>query len=85
MDEVHDDACCLLKWGFITTSCLRNLLSFIFAFPVIMLMGLLMFLQTIDTRIKLAYALARQWFGVYISPEAPNDGKHVETFIVMLE
>ncbi|XP_062158024.1 transcription initiation factor TFIID subunit 2 isoform X2 [Alnus glutinosa] len=30
--------------------------------------------QTIDTRIKLAYALARQWFGVYITPEAPNDG-----------
>ncbi|XP_019451974.1 PREDICTED: transcription initiation factor TFIID subunit 2 isoform X1 [Lupinus angustifolius] len=29
--------------------------------------------QTIDTRIKLAYALARQWFGVYITPEAPND------------
>lgn len=31
--------------------------------------------QTIDTRIKLAYALARQWFGIYITPEAPNDGK----------
>lgn len=30
--------------------------------------------QTIETRIKLAYALARQWFGVYITPEAPNDG-----------
>ncbi|KAK7265025.1 hypothetical protein RJT34_32641 [Clitoria ternatea] len=29
--------------------------------------------QTIDTRIKLAYALARQWFGVYITPETPND------------
>ncbi|KAF7838614.1 transcription initiation factor TFIID subunit 2 isoform X1 [Senna tora] len=29
--------------------------------------------QTIDTRIKLAYALARQWFGVYITPEATND------------
>ncbi|XP_047266049.1 transcription initiation factor TFIID subunit 2 isoform X2 [Capsicum annuum] len=29
--------------------------------------------QTIDTRIKLAYALARQWFGVYITPEAPTD------------
>ncbi|XP_047977107.1 transcription initiation factor TFIID subunit 2 [Salvia hispanica] len=29
--------------------------------------------QTIETRIKLAYALARQWFGVYITPEAPND------------
>lgn len=34
--------------------------------------------QTIDTRIKLAYALARQWFGVYITPEAPNDGKLVD-------
>ncbi|XP_043715873.1 transcription initiation factor TFIID subunit 2 isoform X2 [Telopea speciosissima] len=29
--------------------------------------------QTIDTRIKLAFALARQWFGVYITAEAPND------------
>ncbi|XP_076922819.1 transcription initiation factor TFIID subunit 2-like isoform X2 [Bidens hawaiensis] len=29
--------------------------------------------QTIDTRIKLAYGLARQWFGVYITAEAPND------------
>ncbi|XP_051150213.1 transcription initiation factor TFIID subunit 2 [Andrographis paniculata] len=29
--------------------------------------------QTIETRIKLSYALARQWFGVYITPEAPND------------
>ncbi|XP_050376099.1 transcription initiation factor TFIID subunit 2 isoform X2 [Argentina anserina] len=29
--------------------------------------------QTIDTRVKLAFALARQWFGVYITPEAPND------------
>ncbi|GKU95048.1 hypothetical protein SLEP1_g8456 [Rubroshorea leprosula] len=29
--------------------------------------------QTIDTTIKLAFALARQWFGVYITPETPND------------
>lgn len=29
--------------------------------------------QTIDTRIKLAYGLARQWFGVFITAEAPND------------
>ncbi|XP_024961367.1 transcription initiation factor TFIID subunit 2 isoform X5 [Cynara cardunculus var. scolymus] len=29
--------------------------------------------QTIDTRIKLAYGLARQWFGVYITAEAAND------------
>ncbi|KAK3032920.1 hypothetical protein RJ639_036501 [Escallonia herrerae] len=29
--------------------------------------------QTIETRIKLAYALARQWFGVYITAEAPSD------------
>ncbi|KAJ4974000.1 hypothetical protein NE237_007174 [Protea cynaroides] len=29
--------------------------------------------QTIDTRIKLAFALARQWFGVYITAEAPSD------------
>ncbi|XP_019157945.1 PREDICTED: transcription initiation factor TFIID subunit 2-like [Ipomoea nil] len=28
---------------------------------------------TIETRIKLAYALARQWFGVYITSETPND------------
>ncbi|MCO5592048.1 hypothetical protein L7F22_046042 [Adiantum nelumboides] len=30
--------------------------------------------QTMNTRIKLAHALAQQWFGVYISPESPNDG-----------
>ncbi|KAK3225655.1 hypothetical protein Dsin_005517 [Dipteronia sinensis] len=29
--------------------------------------------QAIDTSIKLAFALARQWFGVYITPETPND------------
>ncbi|WCJ22004.1 Transcription initiation factor TFIID subunit 2 [Euphorbia peplus] len=29
--------------------------------------------QTIDTSIKLAFALAKQWFGVYIVPEEPND------------
>lgn len=29
--------------------------------------------KTIDTRIKLAYALARQWFGVYITPAGPDD------------
>ncbi|XP_072992709.1 transcription initiation factor TFIID subunit 2 [Typha latifolia] len=29
--------------------------------------------QTINTRIKLAYALARQWFGVYITAEEQND------------
>ncbi|XP_051187507.1 transcription initiation factor TFIID subunit 2 [Lolium perenne] len=29
--------------------------------------------QIIGTRIKLAYALARQWFGVYTSAEEPND------------
>ncbi|KAK4478763.1 hypothetical protein RD792_014262 [Penstemon davidsonii] len=29
--------------------------------------------QTIETRTRLAYALARQWFGVYITPEAPDD------------
>ncbi|CAK9147810.1 unnamed protein product [Ilex paraguariensis] len=30
-------------------------------------------METIETRIKLAYALARQWFGVYITAEAPTD------------
>ncbi|KAH9778523.1 transcription initiation factor TFIID subunit 2 [Citrus sinensis] len=30
--------------------------------------------QAIDTSIKLSFALARQWFGVYITPELPNDG-----------
>jgi transcription initiation factor TFIID subunit 2 len=30
--------------------------------------------QTIDTRIKLAHALARQWFGVYVTAEDPVDG-----------
>ncbi|KAF9618225.1 hypothetical protein IFM89_000860, partial [Coptis chinensis] len=29
--------------------------------------------KTISTRIKLAYALARQWFGVYISADSPSD------------
>ncbi|PKI70371.1 hypothetical protein CRG98_009251 [Punica granatum] len=29
--------------------------------------------KTIDTRIKLAHALARQWFGVYITPASPDD------------
>ncbi|CAM8974118.1 unnamed protein product [Rhodiola kirilowii] len=29
--------------------------------------------QAIDTRTKLAYSLARQWFGVFITPESPND------------
>ncbi|XP_015584210.2 transcription initiation factor TFIID subunit 2 isoform X1 [Ricinus communis] len=29
--------------------------------------------QTIDTSIKLAFALAKQWFGVYIVPDEPND------------
>ncbi|CAA6664856.1 unnamed protein product [Spirodela intermedia] len=29
--------------------------------------------ETIETRIKLACALARQWFGVYIIAETPND------------
>uniref|UniRef100_A0ACD5XL59 Uncharacterized protein n=1 Tax=Avena sativa TaxID=4498 RepID=A0ACD5XL59_AVESA len=29
--------------------------------------------QIIGTRIKLAYALARQWFGIYTSAEEPND------------
>jgi hypothetical protein len=30
--------------------------------------------QIIGTRIKLAYALAKQWFGIYTSAEEPNDG-----------
>ncbi|KAJ4835519.1 Transcription initiation factor TFIID subunit 2 [Turnera subulata] len=29
--------------------------------------------QTIDTSIKLAFALAKQWFGLYIAPEEPID------------
>lgn len=29
--------------------------------------------QTIETRIKLAYALAKQWFGIYITAEEPTD------------
>lgn len=37
--------------------------------------GLRFIEQTIETRIRLSYALARQWFGVYITPEASNDGK----------
>lgn len=30
--------------------------------------------QVISTRIKLAYALAQQWFGIYITAETSNDG-----------
>lgn len=30
--------------------------------------------QVISTRIKLAYALAQQWFGIYITAETANDG-----------
>lgn len=41
-------------------------------------------LQTIDTRIKLASALAKQWFGVYITPESPNDGGLVAFFYTSL-
>lgn len=41
-------------------------------------------LQTIDTRIKLASALAKQWFGVYITPESPNDGGLVTFFYTSL-
>ncbi|CAI0547843.1 unnamed protein product [Linum tenue] len=29
--------------------------------------------QTLDTCIKLSFALARQWFGIYIAPEEPTD------------
>ncbi|KAG5068347.1 hypothetical protein JHK85_000724 [Glycine max] len=38
--------------------------------------------ESIDTRVKLAYALARQWFGVYITPEAPNDGNLSEDILI---
>ncbi|KAI4310569.1 hypothetical protein MLD38_035538 [Melastoma candidum] len=31
--------------------------------------------KTIDTRIKLARALARQWFGIYITSARPEDGE----------
>jgi transcription initiation factor TFIID subunit 2 len=40
--------------------------------------------QTIDTRIKLASALAKQWFGVYITPESPNDGGLVTFFYTLI-
>lgn len=33
------------------------------------------FSQAIGTRIKLAHALAQQWFGVFITPDSPADGK----------
>ncbi|KAL8140263.1 hypothetical protein V2J09_006284 [Rumex salicifolius] len=29
--------------------------------------------QNIDTKIRIAYAIARQWFGVYITPDTLND------------
>lgn len=40
--------------------------------------------QTMNTRIKLAHALAQQWFGVYISPESPNDAWLLEGLSVFL-
>eukprot|EP00250_Pteridium_aquilinum_P006300 c16246_g1_i1 orf=741-4946(+) len=40
--------------------------------------------QTMNTRIKLAHALAQQWFGVYISPESPNDEWLLEGLCVFL-
>lgn len=33
--------------------------------------------QAIGTRIKLAHALAQQWFGIYISPDSPADGRRL--------
>jgi hypothetical protein len=32
-------------------------------------------MQPIGTRIKLAHALAQQWFGVFITPHSEADGK----------
>lgn len=40
--------------------------------------------QTINTRIKLAHALARQWFGVYIFPDSQNDAWLVEGLSMFL-
>ncbi|KAH7306785.1 hypothetical protein KP509_22G030300 [Ceratopteris richardii] len=40
--------------------------------------------QTMTTRIKLAKALAQQWFGVYIFPESPSDGWLVEGLSMFL-
>ncbi|OMO83068.1 hypothetical protein COLO4_22715 [Corchorus olitorius] len=37
--------------------------------------------QTIETCIKLAFALARQWFGVYITPEASDDDLFTKKFL----
>lgn len=31
--------------------------------------------QAIGTRIKLAHALAQQWFGIFITPDSPADGR----------
>lgn len=44
-------------------------LSLLFALCIIFSLN-----QAIDTRIKLALALAKQWFGVYITAEDPVDG-----------
>ena len=43
--------------------------------------------QIIGTRIKLAYALARQWFGIYTSAEEPNDGNSflpANSYVILL-
>lgn len=48
-------------------------------------MGTYILEQTIETRIKLAYALANQWFGVYITAASPNDGKLLFLVSVMLK
>lgn len=67
--------------SFFCKLCICHLVSELFCwFKVICLQKYLkqvfdICMQTIDTRIKLAYALARQWFGVYITAETPNDGK----------
>lgn len=55
-------------------STVLNSISGTFSTNLILDNGIEFIVQTIETRIKLAYALASQWFGVYITPEAPNDG-----------
>ncbi|XP_024402345.1 transcription initiation factor TFIID subunit 2 isoform X1 [Physcomitrium patens] len=40
--------------------------------------------QAISTRIKLAYALAQQWFGIFITPDSPADDWLLEGLAGML-
>lgn len=77
-NELHNNVCIIYFHENYYILYLTHLLFFLFS-DVSTFLG-----QTIDTRIKLADALARQWFGAYITPEAPSDGKLVWSLFVLL-